>query len=148
MNTDNLSLFFSLVAIVISIVALFVEYKRDYRINSINLEAEYFSDIYKKHLIINIPYARREICFIGNKLSGTNRMISLLKEILQDSYYYNYKDKIYYDALKDRIQSFEDYLCENTGQTFDCEEQTDVLNKIRKYIEDIYECICNHLIGK
>lgn len=148
MNTDNLSLVFSIIAIGISVVALVIEYRRDYKINAINLEAEYFSEIYKEHLIKNIPYARREICFVHNKLVGTTRMIALLKTILQDSYYYNYKDKRYYDDLKNKIQLFEDYLCNNTEHQFDSEEQTDVLNKIRKYIEDIYSCIGNQLIGK
>ncbi len=148
---DEIALVFSIIAVIISIIVACVENRREYNINKINLEAEYFSDIYKEHLIVNIPNARRYITFdMNGKLIGTNDMIQLLQKIMQDSYYYFYKDKVFYDKLQYSVQALEDYLCQcvNKNKDYVGEEQTEILKNIQNYIKEIYESINNQLIGK
>ena len=51
--------FLSIVAIIISIVVAIVEYIKEVRLSRINLESEYYKDIYKNHLVYEIPTARK-----------------------------------------------------------------------------------------
>lgn len=46
----DISLAFSLVAIIISVVVPGIEYFRDYKLNRVNLEADYYRKIYAEHL--------------------------------------------------------------------------------------------------
>lgn len=93
---DCLALICSVIAVIVSIVTYFLGQKENNRLNQLTLEAEYFSDIYKKYLIKDIPNARRFIQFVDTRLTGTGEMIKLLDELLQDSYYYMYKDPTFF----------------------------------------------------
>ncbi|MDO4170324.1 MAG: hypothetical protein Q4D45_10530 [Lachnospiraceae bacterium] len=147
MDLDIIAIVVSIIAIVVSVITFVSQKQQDKKLNTINLEAEYFSDIYKEHLIKNIPNARRYIAFVQGKLSGTQKMIDVLKAIQQDSYYYCYKEPEFYEKMQKKVQDFEDYLSSNTGHSYTGEQQTEVLLKIKIYIEEIYDCICNHLVG-
>ena len=148
MNLDAVAIIVSLISLSFAIISFFIQLSREKKINRINLESEYFSEIYKEHLIKNIPNARRYINFIGEKFTGTENMIDLLQEIQRDSLYYYYKDPKFYQKMKEKIQVLEDFLAANEGKMYQGEEQTEIMNKIKSYIEDIYGCICNYMVGE
>lgn len=148
---DIVSIVLSIIAIVISITVAILEYIRDYRINYVNLEAEYYKKIFETHLIDKIPTARKYISFnYRSKLVGVDNLINALQEMQKDSLYFLYNNKNFYDKLKKRAQKLEDYLVEkaNDGEISNENEQREILNSINQYIEDLYIEISKGYNGK
>ncbi|MBS6195469.1 MAG: hypothetical protein KH828_07815 [Clostridiales bacterium] len=139
----------SIIAIVISVLVMIVEYIKDMKLSRLNLESEYFKDIYKEHLVYKIPVARKCVKFdVMNKLSETDGLIDELQQLRQDSLYFQYNNITFYKNLKETIQRLEDYLVKNTGKEFVGEEQTQVYNIIKKDIDEIYKLISDGFLGK
>jgi len=139
----------SIIAIIISILVMIVECIKDMRLSRLNLESEYFKDIYKDHLVYKIPVARKCIKFdMENKLSETDNLIDELQQLRQDSLYFQYNNISFYKNLKETLQRLEDYLVKNTGKEFVGEEQTQVYNIIKKDIDEIYKLISDGFLGK
>lgn len=139
----------SVIAIVISVLVAVTEYIKDIKINRLNLESEYFKDIYKKHLIYEIPTARGYIRLDGdNKLIDIDKMINELQLLRQDSLYFQYNNLEFYNNLKDKTQDLEDYLVSNGGRQFIGEEQTQLYNRIQNSINAIYCVISDGYLGK
>lgn len=139
----------SVIAIAISVLVAVTEYKKDIKINRMNLESEYFKEIYKKHLIYEIPTARGYIRFDSdNKLIDVDKMVNELQLLRQDSLYFQYNNLDFYNNLKDQIQKLEDYLVNNVGKQFIGEEQTQSYNQIQNSINSIYCVISEGYLGK
>lgn len=146
---EVIALIVSIFALIISIGVPVIEYARDYRINRINLESEYFKEIYKEHLVSKLPKARNYITFdASKKLIGTDNLINELQELLVSSLYFKYTNETFYKNLKDKIQALEDYLVGNTGIQFSNQNQANVYKNINKYMEDIYKMISDAYLGK
>ena len=138
---DIAALVISIVAIVVSVVIFIIELFTNKRINDINLISSFMNTIYEKHLISNIPNARKMICFSDNKLSGISNLQHVLNQIRQDSLYFKYSDEQFFNELKKECQELEDYIVENEGKKFEYYEQPNVNKKIEKSIESIYAII-------
>lgn len=146
---DVVSLVLSIIAILVSVVVAFVESGREYRLSRIGLEAEYFKDIYKEHLVYKIPSARGYIKFdSANKLIGSDKLIDELQQLRKDSLYFQYNNPAFYEELKQNIQKLENYLVMNEGRVFVGEEQTTAYTRIKDDIENIYRVISNGYLGK
>jgi hypothetical protein len=140
----------SFLALIVSIIAIFIESKRENRLNGVNLEGEYYRDIYKEALVYKIPKARGFIGFDeGSRLVGTEALIQELQNLRTDSLYFQYSRKDFFDELNKKIQKLEDYLVSNTkNRVFLGESQQDALEEIRHGIEDIYKLISDAYLGK
>lgn len=126
-----------------------IEFIKDSKMNQINLESEYFKDIYKDHLVYKIPTARKYIKFsMDNELEGTDKLIEELQQIRQESLYFQYNNAQFYDKLKGVLQNLEDYLVNNAGKKFVGEEQTQVYNYIKNAIDEIYKIISDGFLGR
>ena len=145
---EKMSIVLSVVEIIISLAVAFIEYRRDYSISRMALEAEFFKEIYKKHLICLIPDARKYIWFNQEGiLSDVDNLIDELKKLKQDSLYFYYNDTKYYKKLKQLCQELEEFLEENAGKIFLAEEQGEVVNRIHKKIRKIYKHISEGYLG-
>lgn len=146
---DIVSLVLSIIAILVSIVVAFVESVREYRLSRIGLEAEYFKDIYKEHLVYKIPNARGYIKFdSANKLIGSDKLIDELQQLRKDSLYFQYNNPTFYGKLKQNIQELENYLVTNESRVFVGEDQTIAYTRIKDDIENIYRVISKGYLGK
>lgn len=145
---DKVALFLSIMSIVITIIIAMIEARRTYRINKTSLESDYFKKIFMEHLINSIPKCRRYIWFDkSGKLKDTKMLSNELKQIRQDSLYFLYNDKKFYDKLKYITQELEDYLVSKEDTIFHGEEQTDALNYIQEKLKELYKIINNRYIG-
>lgn len=145
---DILTLILSIIAIIISLSVAIVEYIRDYRISKTSLEADYFREIFMKHLIYNIPNARKYIRFDRNKkLKDTKNLRDELNKLRQDSLYFMYNDITFYDLIKNKSQDLENYLTSNEDKTFIGEEQTSVFNYIQESLISLYKIINDKYLG-
>ena len=139
----------SILAITVSIAVVFIEWIKDSRLNRVNLESEYFRDIYKEHLIYGIPKARGYIKFdVEDRLTGIDNMINELQKIRQDSLYFQYNNKDFYCELKVALQALEDYLVNSGGKVFSGEDQSEFYNNLKEGINKIYRIVSKGYLGK
>lgn len=139
----------SIIALIISVLVAIIGWIRDGRLSRMTLEAEYFKDIYKKHMIYDIPVARKYIRFNAQgKLLDTDKLIKELQTLNQDSLYFQYNNNEYYEKLKNVIQDLENYLVTNTEKNFTGEEQVNVLSNIKRMMDRIYKVISDGYLGK
>lgn len=131
----------SIIALIVSIIAAAYEIYLNRKINTINLNAYYFNEIYREHLINKIPKARKYISISNNKVVGCIYMIKEMQELQSDSLYYKYSDRVYFEKLKKSAQILEEYLIDCDNKTFVGEEQTDFLNNLATYLEKLYKVI-------
>lgn len=139
----------SFFAIIISIGTVIFEYIRELKFNRTNLEAIYYTDIYKEHLVYGIPNARKYIKIdINNQLIGTDKLINELQKLRQDSLYFQYSNIKFYEELCKATQTLEDFLVENTSKFYEGEEQTKIYNYIQNGLNEVYRVISSGYLGK
>lgn len=149
MEMDVISIFISIVALIVSIIVAINNNQRETKINQVNLESEYYREIYKEHLIKGIPNARKYIGFTADgRLRDTKELRNELNMIRQDSLYFLYVNKNYYIGLKEITQDLEDYLINNEECIFEGEDRTELLNEIQKKIRNLYKYISDNYLGK
>lgn len=138
----------SVIAIVIAILSAVYQWRNDMKLNTINLEAEYFKKIYEEHLLYKLPQARKYIFFQGNRLKDYEKLMDELNEIRNASLYFLYSDKKFYDELKLVLQDLEDYLGNCGNQEITDGNQEIVLKEIQEKIQEIYSTIIRKYHGK
>ena len=86
----------SIISIIISCVVAFVGFRKDERLSRINIEVDFFREIYKQHLIYTIPIARTKM-YIGpdEKIHDADELIKELNKIRKDSLFFKFKNKIF-----------------------------------------------------
>lgn len=143
------TLIVSILAILISIGTLFCETKREYKITRMEMENEFYTEIFKTHLIKKIPKARSVMRFDqSNHLKDSEPLIDELNEIRHDSLYYMYNNREFYLKLKEKLQTLEDFLVENQAKTIIADEQTLFLSNVQEKLNDIYNTIAEIRNGK
>lgn len=132
----------AIIAIIMSSVLAVVEVIQAKKQNKNSLNAYYFNEIYRNHLIKDIPNARNRLSInYEGRIVGYDELIKEMKTIQRDSLYYKYSDKKYFAKLKTAAQNIEDYIARNADKKFEGEEQTDFLNNLYKMIEELYRVI-------
>lgn len=139
-----LELVLSIIAIVISVIAIGFEFFGSQRINRINLEAKFYEEIYNEFLLEKIPNARNKLTYNNNILSGTEDLIDVLNDIRRKSLFFKYRDEKYYENLCKHLQDFEDELVQKSDVSLDNEQ----FCKFTKYVNDSLEEIYNIIISK
>lgn len=145
MDTSDIIAF---IALLISIVVAISEFLSNKKNNVSNLNAYYFNEIYREHLIKYIPSARNYIRFDRNgKVVGHEHMIEEMKKIQRDSLYYKYTDSNYFGKLKQSAQAVENYLIGCDGQVYIGEEQADFYKELTELLEALYRIINKKYLG-
>lgn len=113
------------------------------------METEYFDSLYKDYLLNKLPKARAKM-LIGQdyKLIGSQELTQLLNSMRQDSLYFMYADSKFYNDLKTKLQSLEDYIVNHEDQKLIAEEQTEFFNNIQRQIMGIYDLMLKKHNGK
>ena len=146
---DLAALIIAILALVVSVIVPIIEDRRERKINKINLESEFYKEIYKEHLIKLIPNARKYIGFTeSGRLRDTEELREELNKLRQDSLYFLYSDKEYYKELRRLTQGLEDYLINSEEKIYtSIEEQRQVFKEIQKGITELYTHISNNYLG-
>ncbi|MDT9722185.1 hypothetical protein QVE09_25070 [Paenibacillus sp. ClWae2A] len=145
---DVAALVISIAAIFISIMVAFIQDEREHKLNRTNLEAIYFNEIYKEYLTKRLPNARKYIHIDPNGvLKDTDKIRDELNNIRQDSLYYLYNDEDFYNKLKLKSQSLEDYLIRSSVNPLLGEEQTEFYSKLQNELKELYKTINNKFLG-
>ena len=145
--TDIIAIIVAILALIVSILSPIIEFICNKKINRINLSAEYFKDVYGTILHQDIPVALNYLHYDGQKLSGTNKLIDVLRELRTKSLYFKVVNGSFYKKLLSSIQNLEDYIV-STDDTMTSMQYYTFLENVIKKIEDIYIHMNNQYIGK
>ena len=135
------SLIISIVAILLSLFATFLQIKNSKKINDINLEADLLKSLFTDSITKEIPDAYSNICFPDGVLSKTNDLQDSINQLLIKMRFFKYYDKAFYESIKEKGQALEDYIVENDGKHFEVDDYSKVTDKISMMISDIYYLI-------
>lgn len=143
-----LEMVLSIIAIVISVIAIGFEFFGSQRINRINLEAKFYEEIYNDFLLEKIPCARNKLTYNNNIISGTEELIDVLNEIRRKSLFFKYRDEKYYEKLCKYLQDFEDELVKKSDVSLDNEQFCTFTKYVNDSLEEIYNIIISKYTGK
>lgn len=148
MNLSNPSDVLSLIAIIVAIGSAIYQLRHETQVNTINLEADYFKELYMTHLLRLLPKTRTYLRFDKGTLMDIDRMIDELNAIRNDSLYFMYVDSSFYEKLKMYLQDLEDFLIITSNQSIVGPNQEEVFKDIEIKLEDIYELLSKKYHGK
>lgn len=141
-------LILSIVAILISVAAIVIEWVEAKQNIRIGLEADYFSKIYQEYLMKKLPEARRLIRLNNDgKLCDTDSLIDELNNMRRDSLFFKYHDKIFYKNIRSKLQNLEDKLTKKSD-VMDGDEYAEFISELNEDLGDIYVTINNKYMGK
>lgn len=143
----NISLLISFISLCFAVVSFITGLIWSKKINNINLEAEYFKEIYKKYLIVELPIARRYIRLEGTKIKDTDQLIRVLNNMRVDSLYFFYAKPQFYEELEKACDELEDYLINIGNEDIEAENLGNAFNGISDKISQIYEIINNNYLN-
>lgn len=129
----NLELVLSIIAIVISIITIFIEFCGNQRVNRINLEANFYEKIYNEFLIDKIPNARNAIVYNNNKVSGADELIDVLNDMRRKSLFFKYKEEKFYNTLCKKLQDLENELVKKSDLELDSDDYCKFVEYIKKH---------------
>lgn len=130
-----LSAFFSLI---IGIITL----QQNKKINTTNLEAKHFEEIFTKYIVKKIPDAVEEIEFVNNRLCYYQNLVDIVLEMICDCKYYAYAKHDFYQGLRDKCIALEDKLLIRAGTNEeDVDKQCEFIYHIHEDLVDIIKLI-------
>ena len=132
----------SLVAIIVSVATAIANYQKDVKIAKMNIQFAYFQEIYKRHLIKEIPTTRGYMWIdAAGYLQDEAKFIEELNQIRRDSLYFSYEDKQFYSELKIKLQNLDDYVLRAKSKPMLGGEQTAFMDQVENDLKGIYELI-------
>ena len=135
----EISDYIAIIAILVSIATAIKQWHHDIHMNRMNLEADYFKELYSEHLLHELPKVRKYLYFRDGKLSDVDPLVNELNRIRQDSLYFYYMDNAFYLKLKKSLSDLEDYLCTCSEQEIDnYTNQTVVMDEIQNKLTKSY----------
>lgn len=143
----NIGSVLSVLAIVVSIIAIIMQWYNSWKSRKINLEAEYFSKIYQEYLVEKVPKARLMICYNNCILGGVDELIQVLNDMRRDSLFFKYQDAKFYQNICKELQKLEDKLVKKSGKMSD-EEYVMFVTELNGDIEMIYDIINRRYLGQ
>lgn len=144
----NWELVLSIVAIIISLIAIVFELLGNQRINSINLEARFYEKIYEDFLLDQLPNARNRMVYNNNLVTGADGLIDVLNDMRRKSLFFKYKDSKFYADLCRLLQQIEDELVRKSDKKLDDDEYCEFVDFIKLKMEEIYALIIDKYTGK
>ena len=118
------------------------------KINSINIDAIYFNEIYKDYLIKDIPESRLKIRLTRKgHISGIDDFLDVLREIRKKSLFFKYKDENFYRELITMIQNLEDELV-MVDDELDTITYNQFILSVDCKIDGIYKLILDAMQGR
>lgn len=131
----------SVLAIFISIGVPVFEHFSNKRINSININSQYYSTVYEKYMLVEIPEHRLKLERTrAGIVKGCDEFITLLREIRKRSLCFRFVNEDFYKELIKCLQDLEDVLTLLPSNVNEDEFNT-FIRKVDGLICDIYLCI-------
>lgn len=144
MDSESLSW----IAIIISIGVPIFEYFYNRYFTNINLDAQYYDEIYKTYLLSKIPEARLKIRKNREGIvDGLDEFVEILREVRKKSLYFKFANEEFYHEVVKVLQDLEDELV-LADNRYDNEKFIKFQSRIDAKIFDLYFCIAEATHGK
>lgn len=143
-TTENsLSLWISIIAIVISIVAIVIEKSN----SRSQLRIDFFAEHFRDALSNKIPDARKKIKFQDERMIGCEELQDSLAEMRRDSDYFKYASPRFYKKFVDANQDVEDYFIDGLNRNYGESRQKIFLEEGDKKLRRLYKIINRKYFG-
>ena len=108
MGTEEYALILSVISIGISFVTLW----QDRKMNSINLQADYYKKVFEEYLMVRIPEAVRMLSFDeeGKLCESYKKTNEILIEMLDKCAYFAYANNSFYEELRKIVTDIDEKL--------------------------------------
>lgn len=149
-NLDRFDTGIAFGAMIIAAISLAVSVFAIYqnrKINTTNLEAKYFEEVFREYIVHVIPECVSKLSFEDDKLNNTYKELnSIMMEMIRDARYYAYAKRDFYLELQNKIMELDDTLVTKAGEVvtdkdaqvkFIYSVHTDIM-EIIKYINKNY----------
>lgn len=142
-SDDTLIAFVALIVAVLSFVVSLVAIRQNTSINTTNLQAKYFEDIFKSYIVDRIPETVSKLEFVDGKLNHAYRDLNnVMMEMIADSKYFAYAKKDFYDELQGMTRDLEDKLItQSNKESLDMDYQKKFIYEIHMDIMEIVKFI-------
>lgn len=121
---------------VIATIALsFFGYYLNKKINTVNINAVFYNEIFNEILLKKLPKAVNEA--LNNNFSNFQNLDDILVELDKNILYLKYKNKNFYKKINDKITQVDDFL----SHVYKVQIKSGTKNKFEKLIEELYEII-------
>ena len=109
------ALIISFLSLGFSIAAISIQKK----LNTTNLQAIYYEEIFKDYLVKKIPNAARKLTYVNGKLGPSYKQISeILLKMVDDSAYFAYANHEFYAKLRELYTELDDKLGSEAGKNW------------------------------
>lgn len=133
---EYLSVVLSIIAIVISVLAIFYQIK----LNNTNLQSVYFEEIFGSYLKNKIPKVMEKLEFDerGKLSQGYREINKTFMAMIRGCGYFKYAKNDFYYELTSKTKALDEHLVEIAGkQIKDREEQKVIKLSVHKEVQDI-----------
>lgn len=144
---EVIALVVAICAFIVSVAVPIFEFFWNRKLSRHNLQAEYFREVFGEILYQDIPMALSFIHYNGEVVTGTEKMIEVLRKIRTRSIYFKFAEPDFYVRLKTFGQDLEDYLVQSPDD-MSTGEFAVFYREVNEKIEMIYKCMSDGYIGK
>ena len=148
MDTDNKIALAALIVSIISLVVAIISMIFQKRMNSINLEAEYYKAVFDKYLLEEIPHKVSALKFDTNKKLNKNykELNDTMMEMIRKARYFSFSNPSFYKKLSEMSMELDEKLVNLSGKKVEravdqkemLQEIEDCVSKIIVYINKNY----------
>ena len=147
MGNDTASFVISIIALLISVVVVFLELICNIKINNNKLKSDNFNKLYSDILMYDFPHARAELKHTTNmKITGKQKMMEVLRDLRKKSIYFKYNDEGFYNGLIEKVQDIEDIL--SREDNLDMDEYSYFSKKLEEKIKSLYSFMNKKFFNK
>jgi len=147
METEDWALIISIVSLLGSFAISIWTFRQNRRLNSINLQSDYYKKIFENYLLKDIPIAVRLIFFKpdGKLDKDYKELNKVLLEMLEDCTYFAYANNVFYEKLRESILEIDDKLVEISGTiVIDSNRQNEFIYSIHQDMQSMIKLINKH----
>jgi len=127
----------SVAALIVSVLAPFIQYKLDRKKSRQDAIAGYLRGILGNKVFFELP-VKVNIILSNKELENTDDAVEILREIRKDILFYKHIDNVFYDEYKKAVQDIEDCLVVGKQLRHDtdfCEYVNDINVKLQRLYE-------------
>lgn len=142
-DIDTIIAFLAMIIAAISLAVSLLSMRQNRKINTTNLEATYFEEVFRKYIVKIIPDCVAKLEFEGNRLNGVYKELNdVMMQMIRDSRYYAYAKRDFYLDLQQMTMDLEDKMMECASKdVFDRDEQVKFIYGIHEDIMGIIKYI-------
>lgn len=146
-QNDSITRLLAIIAIIVSVVSIAVNYFQNSRILKCNMESKFYDDIFYEPLNKSLPIARSKIYFKDEHIDGTDELQILLSTLRKKSSYFQFSDRYFYNRFKAQAQLIEDNLVQAYNHVYDREKEIEFYKSLDKEMRKLYRIITHRIFG-